>query len=447
MSYRFDTMFVVDRTEVELVATILRAYRFALDPSPAQERALRSHAGAARFAWNWGLAKCKERYVAERKWYSAGDLHKLWNAQKKTDPALAWWAENSKCSYQEAFRNLDRALGDFIKSKKGQRKGKRLGFPRYKKKRRSKDSFRLTGVIRCEGTSVTLPRLGVIATHESTAKLADRMAGGTARITSAAVTRVAQRWFVSLATVEDQDLPVRHARPGSAVGIDLGIKTLITGADNRGNDIAMPGPRPLRAEMRRLRRISRGHSRKQSGSARRRRSAARLGRLHARIANLRRDAAHKATSKLAARYETIVVEDLNVAGMAKNHKLAGAILDQGFGRMRQMLAYKVAWNGGRLVLADRFYPSSKTCSGCGAVKAKLALSERAYQCSNCGLVLDRDTNAARNLLKLAANGAESINARGAAIRPGTAGHAVAKREPGTPSGVRPGPSPDNGRLP
>ena len=108
---------------------VVQAYRFALDPSAAQERALRSHAGAARFAWNWGLAKCQERYAAEGKWYSAADLHKLWNAQKKADPALAWWAENSKCSYQEAFRDLDRALRDFTASRAGQRKGRRLGFP------------------------------------------------------------------------------------------------------------------------------------------------------------------------------------------------------------------------------------------------------------------------------------------------------------------------------
>ena len=107
---------------------VTQAYRFALDPSPAQERALRSHAGAARFAWNWGLAKCTERYEAEGRWYSGAELHKLWNAEKKADPSLAWWAENSKCAYQEAFRDLDRALRGFVKSRKGQRKGKRLGF-------------------------------------------------------------------------------------------------------------------------------------------------------------------------------------------------------------------------------------------------------------------------------------------------------------------------------
>ena len=124
---------------------------------------LRSHAGAARKAWNWGLEQCNERYAAESRWYSAAELHRLWNAQKKTDPDLAWWNQNSKCAYQEAFRDLDRALHDYVKSKKGRRKGKRLGFPKRKKKGRCRDSFRFsTGVIRCAGAAVTLPRLGTV---------------------------------------------------------------------------------------------------------------------------------------------------------------------------------------------------------------------------------------------------------------------------------------------
>jgi putative transposase len=148
---------------------VTQAYRFALNPSPAQEQALRSHAGAARFAWNWGLARCNARYETEGKWYSAAELHRLWNAEKKAEPTLAWWGENSKCAYQEAFRDLDRALHDFIKSKKGLRKGKRLGFPKAKKRGKCKDSFRFgAGVMRCSGTTVTLPRLGAIRTHEST---------------------------------------------------------------------------------------------------------------------------------------------------------------------------------------------------------------------------------------------------------------------------------------
>ena len=420
------------------MAIIRQAYRFALDPSPTQEQVLRSHAGAARFAWNWGLAKCTERYAAERKWYSAADLHKLWTAEKKADPALAWWAENSKCCYQEAFRNLDRALRDFVKSRKGERKGKRLGFPRFKKRGKCRDSFRLYGTLRCIGSSVTLPRLGVIATHESTRTLADRHEDGSARILSATVSRTAQRWFVSFTVEEDRQIPARHARPGSAVGIDLGVKSLLTCVDDAGYAITLPGPKPLRAGLRRLRQTSRAHSRKRPGSARRRESAARLARLHARIANVRADALHKATTMLAARYETVVIEDLNVAGMTRNRRLARAIADQGFGAARQMLAYKTAWRGGTLVTADRFYPSSKTCSGCGTVKAKLGLSERTYQCDTCGLALDRDVNAARNLLKLAASGAESLNAREGTVRPRTVRHAPPNLEPGTPHGGKTG---------
>jgi putative transposase len=228
-------------------------------------------------------------------------------------------------------------------------------------------------------------------------------------------------------------VPERHTRPGTAIGIDLGIKTLVTGADNTGKVITVGGPKALRAGLRRLRRASRAHSRKRPGSVRRRRSAARLARLHARTASIRADGLHKATTMLAARYETVAVEDLNVAGMTRNRRLARAIGDQGFGTLRRMPGYKSAWHGGRLVTADRYYPSSKKCSGCGAVKAKLALSERTCTCEHCGLATDRDVNAARNLLLLAASGAESLNAREGAVRPRPARHAPPNLEPGTPA--------------
>ncbi|TVZ05796.1 transposase [Trebonia kvetii] len=417
---------------------IVQAYRFALDPSPGQQRALRSRAGAARFAWNWAQAACLERYRAERRRYSGAELHKRWNAQKKADPALAWWEQNSKCAYQEAFRDLDRALREFTRSNKGERPGRRLGFPRFKKRGRCRDSFGLTGTLRCGRGTVTLPRLGVIRTHESTRKLARRLEDGTARILSATVSRTAQRWFVSFTVEVDRAVPDRHPRPGSAIGIDLGVKALLTGADDTGTVITVPGPRPLRAGLRRLRRAARAHARKKPGSAGRREAAARLARLHARVANLRADALHKATTMLAARYETIVAEDLNVAGMTRNRRLARALSDQGFGTARRMLAYKTAWQGGTLVLADRWFPSSKKCSACGTVKAKLALAERIYRCDACGLVLDRDVNAARNLLSLAASGAERRNAGGGTIRPRPARHDPPNPEPGTPRRDKPG---------
>jgi putative transposase len=418
---------------------VTQAYRFALNPAPAQEQALRSHAGAARFAWNWGLAKCRERYEAEKRWYSGAELHKLWNAEKKVDPVLSWWGENSKCAYQEAFRDLDRALKDFIKSKKGQRKGKRLGFPRFKKRGKCRDSFRFgAGTMRCGRGAVTLPRLGVIRTHEPAGKLRRRIENGTARILSATVSRTAQRWFVSFTVEVERDVPGRHARPGSAIGIDLGVKTLLTGADDAGNVIGIPGPKPLQTALRKLKRASRDHSRKQPGSAGRRKSAARLARIHARVANIRADALHKATTGLARRYETVVTEDLNVAGMTRNRRLARAIPDQGFGEARRMLGYKTGWNGGNLVVAGRWFPSSKTCSACGTVKAKLSLSERTFTCEACGLVTGRDVNAARNLLHLAASGAERRNACGGTVRPRPARRVPVKQEPGTPPGGKTG---------
>jgi putative transposase len=360
------------------------------------------------------------------------DLHKLWNAEKKADPALAWWSENSKCAYQEAFRDLDRALRDFIKSKAGQRKGKRLGFPKFKKRGRCRDSFRCsTGVMRCSAYTATLPRLGTIRTHESTRKLARKLENGTARVLSATVSRTAQRWQVSFTVEVERGVPGRHPRRGSAVGVDLGVKTLLTGVDDAGKVITVAGPKALRSSLRRLRRAGRAHSRRQPGGANRRKSAARLARIHARAASVRADALHKATSELAARYETVVAEDLNVTGMLANRRLARAVADQGFGQARRMLGYKTTWNGGTLIVADRWYPSSKTCSACGRRKPSLTLDERAFTCDACGLVLDRDVNAARNLLTLAASGAESINACGETVRPRRARRVPMKQEPGT----------------
>jgi putative transposase len=284
--------------------------------------------------------------------------------------------------------------------------------------------------MRCSGTTVTLPRLRTIRTHESTRKLARRLENGTARILSATVSRTAQRWFVSFTVEVQRAIPDRHPRPGSAAGIDLGVKALLTVVDDAGTIVVVGGPKAFRSSLRRLRRASRAHSRKQPGSANRRKHAARLARIHARVANVRADALHKATSDLAGRYETIVAEDLNVTGMLGNRRLARAVTDQGFGTARRMLSYKAAWSGGRLLIADRWYPSSKMCSACGWRKPSLTLAERTFTCEACRLVMDRDVNAARNLLRLAASGAESINACGAQVRPVPDGHRAVKQEPG-----------------
>lgn len=434
---------------------VFQAYRFALDPSPDQERKLWSHAGGARFAWNWGLARCIERYEREGKFYNAIDLHRLWNLAKRTDPNLSWWSENSKWVYQEAFRDLHRSLIRFALSRKGLRRGARQGFPGFKKRAKAKVAFRLgasgNGKPRCTGRTVTLPRLGTVRTHEATRKLARRLENGTARILSVTVTRQGHRWFATFTCeVERQD---RHpVQPNATVGVDLGIKylaVLSTGA-------VVPNPRHSDRTARQIRRIARRMSRrvgpdKRTGQRPSNRwilARDQVKRAHARESNLRYDGLHKLTTRLTREYGTLVVEHLHVAGMVRNRKLSRHISDAAFGELRRQLGYKTVWNGGRLVVADRWYPSSKTCSDCGAVKAKLALSKRTYTCTTCGLVLDRDLNAARNLAALAANvagsGPETLNGRGADQRTPLAGQVAVKRQPGTASAGQTGTVPPQG---
>ena len=167
-----------------------------LDPNNGQRGALASHAGAARFAWNWGLERCKAALEKGQKVPSGPELHREWNAWKRTN--APWWIEVSKCAPQEAFRNLEKAFRAFFDSRSGKRAGPRVGFPRFKKKFRSRDSFRLTGVIKVRGRHVQLPRLGKLKTKEPTRKLLQRREDGRCRILSATVSRQADRWYVPL---------------------------------------------------------------------------------------------------------------------------------------------------------------------------------------------------------------------------------------------------------
>jgi transposase len=250
---------------------------------------------------------------------------------------------------------------------------------------------------------VTLPRLGRLRTHESTRKLARRIEQGTARILSATISRQGGRWYVSFGC-QVQQAARDPGRPGTNLGVDVGIRHLAVCSDGR----QIPNPAPLQAALRQLRRRNRQLARRHgpiapNGGTRTPstgwlQAKRQLGRTHARVANLRRNALHHLTTDLAQTYGMVVVERLNVAGMLRNRRLA----DVGLGELRRQLAYKKAWAGGVLVQADTFYPSSKTCSGCGHVKAKLPLSELVYRCEHYGLVMDRDLNAARNLAQLVA---------------------------------------------
>ncbi len=283
---------------------------------------------------------------------------------------------------------------------------------------------------------VTLPRLGTIRTHESTRKLERRVANGTARILSATVRFERGRWFVSFQVEIQRAADRAAARPEVVAGVDLGVKCLAVIADSQGEVRFVPNPAHYDGALKQLKRLSRRVSRRQGPDRRtgqqpsRRWLAANAerNRVHHRVANLRADALHKLTTGITAEYGTVVVEDLNVAGMLRNRRLARKIADAGFGEIRRQIAYKTGWAGGTHVVADRWYPSSKTCSNCRAVKAKLPLHVRVFACDACDLVIDRDANAARNLAALAAAvttgtgvagdpGAQAPNPRGADRRP------------------------------
>jgi putative transposase len=408
---------------------VVQAYRFALDSNAAQESALRSHCGAARAAYNWAVGwvtaswwqrRAEESYgvpegtLTEWRPWSLPALRKEFNQAKKTDPRFAaWWEENSKEAYNTGLANASAAFDNYAKSKNGKRKGARMGTPRFKPKRKARLSCRFTtGTIRldADGRHVTLPRLGTIRTHEPTGSLLTRITVGTARVLSATVRHERGRWFVAFQAEVKRDL-VRVTRPDVAVGIDLGIKTLAVMADSAGEIREVPNPRHLSTALKQLRRASRTVSRRrgpdrrtgQKPSRRWEKANARRNKVHHRVADLREDALHKLTTAVTCEYGTVVIEDLNVAGMVKNRRLARHIADAGFGEIRRQLTYKTRQrHATRIIAADRWYPSSKTCSGCGTVKAKLPLHMRTYACDACGLVIDRDTNAARNLAALAA---------------------------------------------
>jgi putative transposase len=196
---------------------------------------------------------------------------------------------------------------------------------------------------------------------------------------------------------------------GPVVGVDLGVKTLATLSDGTTE----ANPRHLRSCLKKLKRLQRAVSRKQKGSGNRKKAAQRLGKLHRTVANQRANTLHQFTSRLAKTKAVVVIEDLNVAGLLTNHQLAQAIGDVGFGAFRRQLSYKAAWYGCQVIVASRWEPSSKTCSGCGWVDDNLTLADRTFRCEHCGQVLDRDLNAAINLAQLAGSSSDSHNACGA----------------------------------
>jgi putative transposase len=317
---------------------------------------------------------------------TAIDLHKRFVAEEKSNKD--WLYEVSKCSPQQALRNLDEAYKRVFKVK-----GTR--YPKYKKKG-NRDSFYLEGNIITNGNKIKIPKFGWVKCSELLPYCQAK---------SVVITKTADQWFISFQIPFESKKELNKQK---VIGVDLGIKTLATLSDG----VIFDAISPYKKNKRKLKLLQRKLSKKAKGSNNSKKAAKKVARLHYKISCIRKDTIHKLTTYLAKNHSEVVIEDLNVSGMIKNHKLAGAILDGGFYEFRRQLEYKSKWYGCNLTVVDRFYPSSKTCSNCGWQNINLKLKDRTFVCNVCGNVIDRDLNAAINLEKKAVS--YTVSACGAA---------------------------------
>lgn len=459
---------------------ILRAHRFALDPTKAQLEALARHAGAARWAFNHALAA---KVAAHEEWRtkvaalveagtteadarkkarvpipSKPTVQKTLNQAKGdsrtgADGVCPWWHEVNTYAFQSAFADADRAWKNWLDSLSGKRAGRRVGYPRFKKKGRSRDSFRLhhdvkKPSIRMVGyRRLRLPTIGEVRLHGSGRELARAVERGRTVVQSVTVAREGHRWYASVlckTVMEVRQKPTRQQAARGTVGVDLGVKYLAAlsqplDAEDDGTRF-VTNPRHVQAAERRLVKAQRALSRKQKGSARREKARREVARLHHEVAQRRTGHLHQLTKRLATQFAAVAVEDLNVAGMTASARgtieapgkrvrqkagLNRAILDASPGELRRQLTYKTSWYGSKLAVLDRWFPSSKTCSMCGWQNPRLTLSDRTFTCGNCETVMDRDWNAARNIAQhavpvdqnVACDRRETQNARGVPVRP------------------------------
>jgi putative transposase len=375
---------------------MLRAYKTQLNPNNKQITKMKMNCGAARWAYNYALNIKKDAFDKKEKIPNNIALHRELNKLKGTDE-LSWAYEVSKCSFQEALRDCDTAFTNFFRRCKKKVKGKK-GFPKFKSKKNEKQSFRLTGSIKVLDGYVQLPRIGKLKLFETDYLPTD------AKILSATISKRADKWFVSLQVEEDIKQTVEPIN--DVVGVDLGIKTLATCSDS----VIYENPKALKSNLRKLKRKSRQFSKKQKGSKNREKARVKLAKLHYKISNIRKDTLHKITSQIINENQVIVLEDLKVSNMLKNHNLAQAISDVGFYEFRRQIEYKAKWYGRKVVFVSTFYPSSKLCSNCGWKKEDLTLTDRVFECKVCGNKMCRDLNAAKNLENFYTGSSSEINA-------------------------------------
>jgi putative transposase len=370
---------------------MLIAHKIALKPNNVQATYFAKASGTARFAYNWALAEWSRQYDAHKideslPKPSQAALRRQLNAIKHKQ--FPWMLEVTKNAPQMAIIQLGIAFKNFFSGS--------ANYPQFRKKG-THDRFTLTNdQFFVDGSRIRIPNLGWVRMRETL-----RFAG---KIMSATISRVADRWFVSITvdTYDNSHLP--KAENQGAVGVDLGISVLAT--LSTGERII--GPKAHKASLTRLKRLSRSLSRKVKGSNNRQKGKMKIARLHAKTSNLRQDGLHQLTSYLTRRFDTIGIEDLNVKGMMQNRHLSRAVADMGFYEFRRQLDYKAKSRGSLVVVADRWFASSKLCSYCSSKLENLPLTVREWTCPGCNTSHDRDINAANNLKNLAVSSTVSV---------------------------------------
>ena len=383
-------------TSGNMTETLHISHKIELKPNNKAKTHFRKAFGCARLAYNWGLAKWQENYKLGIK-TSAYDLINGFNAIKKEQYPFVY--EVSRCATQQSFIFLERAFKKYFADLK---KGK-VSYPKLKKKRDNQGSYYISGgLINIKDNKyIKVPKLGLVKMKEAL-----RFDG---KINNVVISQKADKFFASFnieiteAEYERTHKSIKKVR--AKVGIDLGISNFAT----LSNGLAITAPKPLdkltRLLARRQRQLSKKVHPKTKGDKTKKsnnylKASNKLSKLHTKIANIRLDFLHKFTSHLVRNYDEISLETLQISNMLKNHKLAKSLSDVSLSKFNEILEYKAKYNGVSIHRADRFYPSSKTCSHCGSIKSDLKLSQRTFFCDGCGYTIDRDYNASLNLAKL-----------------------------------------------
>lgn len=357
---------------------IYKTFKFQLVPNKTQTKTLRRYCGCARFLYNWGLARNKEAYGTAKKYLTNYDLSREFTVLRN-DPKNDWLSAVPYILGSMVLVNLDLAFKAFFRRVK---QGLTPGYPKFKRKNIDVESFSFSDP-KLKSNRIRIPKLGLVRFRQS------RPLEG--KPIKATIKLIGNKWYVCITTETIADKPIgTRNRP---IGIDVGLKefaVLSTGE-------VVPNPKVHKHLLRRYKHLQRKISRRVKGSKNRNKARKQFQKLNERIRNIRHNFQHTLSTRLVKNHDFIAVETLNISGMMKNHCLAFGIADAAWGTFLSMLEYKCLWYGKEFVKIPQFTPSSKTCSSCGSVKP-MPLKERKYVCEDCGLVEDRDLNAAKNIL-------------------------------------------------